>query len=134
MESIYPTWVLEKLPHWGENGIVLIGDAAHALDPTTGQGASQAFEDSQTLALLLKEVLQTKSVGDPAKDSEREKVNLAIKLFYEIRAPRVHEIVERGKKLSGSKTDVGVVTEYFLYFFLWLLNRFPIVGKLHVPL
>lgn len=127
VESIYPTWVLDELPHWGERGIVLLGDAAHAMDPTTGQGASQAFEDSLTLSLLLKAML----VGDRRPDfegREREKVDLAIKLFYDIRSPRVREIKERGKKISGRKANVGVVAEYFTYFFLWMLNTFPSIG------
>ncbi|KAF2678341.1 FAD/NAD(P)-binding domain-containing protein [Lentithecium fluviatile CBS 122367] len=129
VESIYPTWVLDELPHWGEEGIVLLGDAAHAMDPTTGQGASQAFEDSQTLSLLLKEVLEVGDTKPGFDGSEREKVNLAIKMFYDIRSPRVREIVERGKKLAGRKANVGVVAEYFMYFFLWMLNRFPSIGK-----
>jgi 2-polyprenyl-6-methoxyphenol hydroxylase-like FAD-dependent oxidoreductase len=134
VESIYPTWVLDELPHWGENGIVLIGDAAHAMDPTTGQGASQALEDSQTLSLLLKEVLQVEGERRSLPDAEKDKVDLAIKLFYEVRNPRVREIVQRGKKISGRKANVGVVAEYFMYFFLWMMNRFPWIGELQVLL
>ena len=37
---------------------VLVGDAAHALPPRSGQGASQAFEDGQSLGLLLARHLQ----------------------------------------------------------------------------
>lgn len=46
VDSTYPTWVLLDLPRWIENGIVLVGDAAHVLSPTTDQGASQALEDA----------------------------------------------------------------------------------------
>jgi 2-polyprenyl-6-methoxyphenol hydroxylase-like FAD-dependent oxidoreductase len=129
VESIYPTWVLNELPHWGSNGIVLIGDAAHAMDPTTGQGASQALEDSLTLSLLLKEVLQPNATHT-VQGTEKEKVDLAIKLFHDIRKPRVQEIVERGKKIAGRKENVGVVAEYFMYFFLWMMNRFPAIGEI----
>jgi len=126
VESVYPTWVLADLPHWGEKGVVLIGDAAHAMDPTTGQGASQALEDSQTLALLLKELLaSTNSIVQ----SEEESIDLAIKLLYEVRKPRVHEIVERGRKMSSRKANVGIVAEYFMYFFLWMVTRFPSIGN-----
>lgn len=129
VESIYPTWVLPELPHWGERGVVLVGDAAHAMDPTTGQGASQALEDAQTLALLLKELLGTGEASSCITGSEKQRVDVAIKLLHDIRSPRVHEIVERGKKIAGRKANVGVVEEYFMYAFLWLLNRFPVLGE-----
>lgn len=126
IQSIYPTWVLGELPNWGENGIVLVGDAAHAMDPTTGQGASQALEDSQTLALLLAECVK---YGEQDDLQGREAVALALKLFYQIRNPRVQEIIERGRRIAGRKANVGIVAEYCMYFFLWLLNKFPSFGK-----
>lgn len=127
VESIYPTWVLDHLPHWGEQGIVLIGDAAHAMDPTSGQGASQALEDSQTLALLLAELLKVEGSNDSISE-EKANVDQAIKILYDIRSPRVCAIVERTKKIAGRKGNVGVVGEYVTYFFLWLLNAFPSIG------
>ncbi|KAJ4295592.1 hypothetical protein N0V90_007605 [Kalmusia sp. IMI 367209] len=141
VESIYPTWVLDDLPQWGERGIVLIGDAAHALDPTTGQGASQALEDSQTLSLLLLSTLSctantpprnvgVSSTSSGSSENVNDHVDVAIKLFYNIRSPRVREIVERGKKMSSQKADVGVVAEYFMYLFLWAVTRFPSIGKM----
>jgi 2-polyprenyl-6-methoxyphenol hydroxylase-like FAD-dependent oxidoreductase len=126
VQSIYLTWVLGELPHWGENGIVLVGDAAHAMDPTTGQGASQGLEDSQTLALLLAECLKR---GEEGQMESKEAITLALKFFYEIRNPRVQEIVERGKKIAGSKANVGVVMEYTMYLFLWIMMKFPSIGK-----
>jgi 2-polyprenyl-6-methoxyphenol hydroxylase-like FAD-dependent oxidoreductase len=33
--------------------VILIGDAAHAMPPTGGQGAAMAFEDAMTLAYIL---------------------------------------------------------------------------------
>jgi 2-polyprenyl-6-methoxyphenol hydroxylase-like FAD-dependent oxidoreductase len=126
VESIYPTWTLPTLPHWGEKGIVLIGDAAHAMDPTTGQGASQALEDSQTFALLLAELLDAEHYGC-APDSYN--IDKAIKVFHEIRAPRIDAIVRRGKKLAGKKANVGIVKEYAMYCFLWLLIKFPFFGE-----
>lgn len=124
IESIYPTWTLPELPHWGERGIVLVGDAAHAMDPTTGQGASQALEDSQTFALLLSELLN----GDTTEVDASNAIATSIKLFHQIRSPRVHAIVARGEKLASKKTNVGVFAEYFMYCFLWLLNRLPSLG------
>lgn len=140
VESIYPTWVLPPLPRWGEDRLVLLGDAAHALSPTTGQGASQALEDAQTWSLLLAELLKKAYNGEKASEgadvktgapfSEKDALDLAMKLFYEIRQPRVTEISDRGKKLDGNKADVGIIGEYFMYFFLIILNKYPAIGEL----
>jgi 2-polyprenyl-6-methoxyphenol hydroxylase-like FAD-dependent oxidoreductase len=37
-------------PVWGEDRVVLIGDAAHAMTPNLGQGAAMAIEDAVVLA------------------------------------------------------------------------------------
>jgi 2-polyprenyl-6-methoxyphenol hydroxylase-like FAD-dependent oxidoreductase len=44
---------LEPLSRWHRGRVVLIGDAAHASLPTSGQGACQALEDAWHLARLL---------------------------------------------------------------------------------
>jgi 2-polyprenyl-6-methoxyphenol hydroxylase-like FAD-dependent oxidoreductase len=124
--SIYPTWTLGELPYWGENGIVLVGDAAHALDPTTGQGASQALEDSQTLVLLLAQSLKR---TEKYPSQTQEGIETVLKLYYEIRNPRIQKIVERGKKMANKKANVNIVAEYTMYFFLWLMMKFPAIGK-----
>jgi 2-polyprenyl-6-methoxyphenol hydroxylase-like FAD-dependent oxidoreductase len=41
------------LPAWHEDRVVLIGDAAHAMSPSGGQGASLALEDAMHLVKLL---------------------------------------------------------------------------------
>ncbi|KAL4864927.1 hypothetical protein BDV12DRAFT_200645 [Aspergillus spectabilis] len=62
---------IDPLPAWSRDRLILIGDAAHAMLPTQGQGASQAIEDSEALGAFfadtvdapsLKEI--TKSFGD----------------------------------------------------------------------
>lgn len=44
---------LDPLPRWHRGRVVLIGDAAHAALPTSGQGACQALEDAWHLARYL---------------------------------------------------------------------------------
>lgn len=106
---------------------MLVGDAAHAMDPTTGQGASQALEDSQTFAIILVRLLERSGAG-----SEQDVTAESIKMFHTIRSPRTHRIVERSKKLAGNKANVGIVGEYFMYGFLWLLNTFPSIGMNYI--
>ncbi|KZN70340.1 FAD-dependent oxidoreductase [Pseudoalteromonas luteoviolacea] len=44
---------LDPLPYWHQDNILLIGDAAHASLPTSGQGACQALEDAWQLMTVL---------------------------------------------------------------------------------
>ncbi|WP_245006720.1 FAD-dependent monooxygenase [Erwinia persicina] len=46
---------IDPLPFWHQDNVVIIGDAAHASLPTSGQGACQALEDAWHLTCLLKE-------------------------------------------------------------------------------
>jgi 2-polyprenyl-6-methoxyphenol hydroxylase-like FAD-dependent oxidoreductase len=41
VSQMYPVWTTPDLPYWGANGILGVGDAVHALQPTSGQGCSQ---------------------------------------------------------------------------------------------
>lgn len=63
--------------NWGRNRIQLIGDAAHAMVPSAGQGACQAFEDAYILARWL----------DACRDPIEAFAN-----FRRIRIPRVHGV------------------------------------------
>ena len=41
------------LPAWSRGRAVIIGDAAHAMSPNSGQGVSQAMEDAMSLAVYI---------------------------------------------------------------------------------
>ncbi|MER7563964.1 NAD(P)/FAD-dependent oxidoreductase [Streptomyces sp. NPDC097941] len=75
---------------WRSGRTVLIGDAAHAASPATGQGASMALEDAVVLA---------KSLRD-APDTEA-----ALGLYERLRRPRVeHNITVSGNISRGTHT------------------------------
>ncbi len=46
---------LDPLPYWHKGNLLVLGDAAHAPLPTSGQGACQALEDAWHLVCLLDE-------------------------------------------------------------------------------
>jgi 2-polyprenyl-6-methoxyphenol hydroxylase-like FAD-dependent oxidoreductase len=48
-----PIYDVPSLPRWYDGRVVLIGDAAHAMSPAGGQGASMALGDAMLLARLL---------------------------------------------------------------------------------
>ncbi|KAJ5651170.1 uncharacterized protein N7484_004893 [Penicillium longicatenatum] len=53
--NLWPFYVVPKLDTWASDKcrVVILGDAAHAIPPTAGQGINQAFEDVFTYALVL---------------------------------------------------------------------------------
>jgi 2-polyprenyl-6-methoxyphenol hydroxylase-like FAD-dependent oxidoreductase len=48
-----PVFDMPSLPAWSRERVLLIGDAAHAVSPHAGQGASLALEDAMLLGKLL---------------------------------------------------------------------------------
>lgn len=69
---IWPFNAMPRLKTWTSKGrrVIIIGDAAHAVPPTAGQGASQAFEDAFSLAALMKTVFAKVHNEAAAKWSE----------------------------------------------------------------
>lgn len=53
---------LDPLPYWYRQNVLLIGDAAHASLPTSGQGACQALEDAWHLAECMTAIPDTQSL------------------------------------------------------------------------
>lgn len=53
--NIWPFYVIHKLDSWSSDNqrVHLVGDSAHAVPPSSGQGISQAVEDVVMLAILL---------------------------------------------------------------------------------
>lgn len=128
-DRIYPIWTTPDLPHWGEGGAVLLGDAAHTLPATSGQGAGQALEDSVVFSLLLAHYMAKAEAAGGGLTVE-EVIKLSIKGLYEIRYPRVATIKARSRNLylTNKKID-NVVFEYMYYLFIYMWTNFPILGE-----
>ena len=114
IDTIYPTWTTPDLPTWEKGGIVLVGDAAHALQPSSGQGVSQALEDAEMLGMLLAENLERKT------SSVQEVIQLAAKSYCKIRMPRAKKISDYTKRLGDMKRKKGFMGEWMMYTFIWL--------------
>jgi 2-polyprenyl-6-methoxyphenol hydroxylase-like FAD-dependent oxidoreductase len=128
-DRIYPIWTTPDLPNWGESGAVLLGDAAHTLQATSGQGAGQALEDSVTFSLLLSHYIR-KAEGVGSDLTIEAAIELAVKGLYEIRHSRVSVIRSRARNLYLSKRTINnTVMEYMYYCFIYLWTKFPIIGE-----
>jgi FAD-dependent urate hydroxylase len=95
-EHISAGWVTYDLPSvraWHTARTVLIGDAAHAVSPSAGQGASLAIEDAVVLGKCLRD----------APDAA-----VAFRTFEALRRPRVERMVAQGRR-NGSGKAAGPV-------------------------
>lgn len=123
VENLYPTWTVPPLPTWEKDGVVLVGDAAHALPPTSGQGSSQALEDVEAFTLFLSHYLR-KADEDQKIDTKRV-INKAAKQYMDLRRPHVTRILKDAQRMQNTKRDKGVIEERLMYAFLRVLGKLP---------
>jgi 2-polyprenyl-6-methoxyphenol hydroxylase-like FAD-dependent oxidoreductase len=92
IDNIYD---IRRLPVWHRGRVVLMGDAAHAVSPHSGQGASMALEDAIVLAGHLRD-----RIDSPAEAFSR---------FETDRRSRVEKIVQMGRRSGNQKRPLGPV-------------------------
>jgi 2-polyprenyl-6-methoxyphenol hydroxylase-like FAD-dependent oxidoreductase len=95
---------LPSVPTWHQAPLMIIGDAAHAPSPSSGQGASLAVEDGVVLAQCLRD--------EPG-------IHQAFTAFERIRRGRVERVVAQGARSSSSKAagPIGrIVRDHMLPF------------------
>src|SRR5262249_16669760 len=104
---------LGHVPNWHRGPIVIIGDAAHAPAPTSGQGASMAIEDAIVLASALR---------------HQPSIPQAFAAYEGARRERVEKIVAWGARGSNNKAPgrVGRIVRDAMLRFLF---RFVITEK-----
>ncbi|UTW04892.1 FAD-dependent monooxygenase [Amphritea atlantica] len=76
---------LDPLPYWHKGSVLMIGDAAHASLPTSGQGACQALEDAWHLVRIL---------------AEQDELNTALTAFYQRRIAKTSAAQAAGRQLA----------------------------------
>jgi 2-polyprenyl-6-methoxyphenol hydroxylase-like FAD-dependent oxidoreductase len=102
------TFDLPHVPTWHTGRMIVIGDAAHAPSPSSGQGASLALEDALTLALCLRDA---------------PSIPQAFKAYERLRRTRVERIVAQGAR-SGSAKIPGPLGRFTRDLLLRLVFRF----------
>jgi 2-polyprenyl-6-methoxyphenol hydroxylase-like FAD-dependent oxidoreductase len=104
---------LPRVPVWQRGPMVLVGDAAHAPSPTSGQGASLAAEDAVVLARCLRDLPDLPG---------------ALAAYEGRRRSRVERIVAQGARSSSSKTP-GPVGRVLRDLALPLVFRFLVTDR-----
>lgn len=95
LQRSYPIFDMPELPRWWKDCTVMIGDAAHAVGPHAGQGASMAIEDAIVLAACL---------------SDEPDLSLAFERFEHLRRDRIEQVVKitaRNRSQKSPTTWLG---------------------------
>lgn len=88
----WPVYDILSLPAWHRGAVSLLGDAAHAIGPHVGQGASLALEDAFVMAKCLRDI------PDASK---------AFSTFEHVRRGRVEPIVKQSRRTGRQKAPTG---------------------------
>ncbi len=94
IERNYPVYDVPELPAWHRGRVVLLGDAAHAVGPHAGQGASMAIEDAVVLSACLE-----------AEDEP----GAAFARYAELRRGRIAEVVKLTRQNASQKKSSGPI-------------------------
>ena len=100
--AAYPIYDMPTVPTWYRGRIVLLGDAAHATSPSSGQGASLAIEDAVVLAKCLRDLPDTSQ---------------AFTAYERLRRGRVEKVVKYSARISRTKA-LGPVGRWFRDLFM----------------
>ena len=84
----HPIHTVSHLPLWQQERMIVLGDAAHAPSPSSGQGASLAIEDAVLLAKCLQQAAATEE---------------AFARLEALRRPRVKRIIKWAARVNSSK-------------------------------
>src|SRR6266487_606490 len=95
----FPSYALPKQPaSWHRGSVVLIGDAVHAISPSSGQGASMALEDAAVLAKCLRDITT---------------IEQAFETFEHLRRERTVKMFDLGQRGDSGKFVTGPVRQWF---------------------
>lgn len=117
--ALWPFYKVPELSSWSSSSgrVIVIGDAAHAMPPTGGQGAAMAFEDAATLADTLVSLKQK-------EDAQPE----LIKKWQMVRQQRIKKVLaftSKGGNMrkSSASTFQQILKEWLTWAYLWWLGE-----------
>jgi len=110
--KFYPIYRMPDVHTWSSKRWLLVGDAAHAMQPDVGQGVSMALEDVFLLSKLLER-----------KDDSLSKV---LQRYEHIRRPRVDALAKAASDGGEVRMDMRPlqlhVKEWVILVGFWLYN------------
>jgi 2-polyprenyl-6-methoxyphenol hydroxylase-like FAD-dependent oxidoreductase len=117
--NLWPFYLLPKLDSWTSaskhSRVVILGDAAHAIPPSAGQGINQAFEDVYTFAGVLGRLTNN-------ADSSAATLQRSLSRWQEGRQSRINQVIELNDQINkrrlpsqGEEIDLSPFNLEWLY-------------------
>ena len=94
--KFYPVYRLPSGGKWFRGRCVILGDAAHAMQPHAGQGVSMALEDVFLLTRLL-------AAQDPSSSTFDKTLTRVFDKYDRIRRPRVNQVSALSTRRGGMR-------------------------------
>jgi 2-polyprenyl-6-methoxyphenol hydroxylase-like FAD-dependent oxidoreductase len=94
----YPIYDIPTQPVWYKGPVVLVGDAVHAVSPSSGQGASLAIEDALALAKCLRDLAPLEQ---------------AFAAYEHLRRARVERMVKWARSMGNAKAITNPIQVWF---------------------
>jgi 2-polyprenyl-6-methoxyphenol hydroxylase-like FAD-dependent oxidoreductase len=115
------TVAVDRLTKWYREGLLCIGDAAHAMSPVGGVGINLAIQDAVATANILRNPLSQKSVfpSDLQQVQDRR--------LFPTRVTQMMQVFVQKRVLAGSLGRTRTSAPWFLKLFRWfpILQRIP---------
>ena len=117
--NVWPFYLLPKLDSWTSQNkhgrVVIVGDAAHAIPPSAGQGVNQAFEDIYTFAGVL---------GKLGSSTSQEASTLAnaMKRWHTGRQQRVDQVIALNEQINKRRLPSSEDQELEPFELEWLYS------------
>lgn len=100
----------DPLPTWYKDHVVVIGDAAHAMSPYSGQGVNTAMIDGFLIATMITKAL----ARSPVNTISDSALQALFQKFEDVRKAPVASVVEKGRQAKRLMGDGKIVN--WIYF------------------
>ncbi|KAI1741288.1 putative salicylate hydroxylase [Xylaria scruposa] len=115
----------EPFSHWSRGNTVLIGDAAHPMQPFGAQGANQAIEDAGALGILFQDIHNQTEVSSRLRVFEevKRKRTAMIQILSSARIGREASVEDRLREFAEPGTGPSSPLFHFQIEADWMLRR-----------